>query len=160
MDVDGGWGGKDRGVQGGAAAAITACRPRAPCSVAANTFARPPIRPRRVTARRYEKPCDVTKKKVKLLTVKPLFLHLNLSGASPFFPRFVRLPQRALPPHCFLLLLPFTRPLSPKFRPVTPQQQVNVKSPSFVRANTAVVPRLLFPYVSTAALKPNDTRRR
>jgi hypothetical protein len=113
-----------------------------------------------VTARRYEKPCDVTKKKVKLLTVKPLFLHLNLSGASPFFPRFVRLPQRALPPHCFLLLLPFTRPRSPKFRPVTPQQQVNVKSPSFVRANTAVVPRLLFPYASTAALKPNDTRRR
>ncbi len=34
---------------------------------------------------RYEKPCDVAKRKVRLLTVKPLFLHLNLSGTSPLF---------------------------------------------------------------------------
>lgn len=30
----------------------------------------------------YEKPCDVAKRKVRLLTVKPLFLHLNLSVRS------------------------------------------------------------------------------
>lgn len=38
---------------------------------------------------RYEKPCDVAKKKVRLLTVKPLFLHLSLSGTSPLFNCFV-----------------------------------------------------------------------
>jgi hypothetical protein len=35
--------------------------------------------------RRYEKPCDATKKKVKLFTIKPLFLHVSMSGAPPMF---------------------------------------------------------------------------
>jgi hypothetical protein len=39
-------------------------------------------------SRRYEKPCDATKKKVKLFTIKPLFLHVSLSGAPPMFARF------------------------------------------------------------------------
>jgi hypothetical protein len=33
-----------------------------------------------VYLRRYEKPCDVSKRKVRLFTIKPLFLHVSLSG--------------------------------------------------------------------------------
>ena len=44
---------------------------------------------------RYEKPCDVTKKKVKLLTVKPLFLHVNLSGEALLHSRLLQSPCAA-----------------------------------------------------------------
>ena len=46
--------------------------------------------------RRYEKPCDATKKKVKLFTIKPLFLHVSMSGAPPHVHSVLFQPARAI----------------------------------------------------------------